>query len=138
MNRQEFQVLSRLRSREARMLLDRGGFSGSYYLMGYAVERAIKAAIAKQTKRYDFPDRRLVNDSYTHDLKLLLQTASLWSTFETATKTSRSLLLNWLVVKDWNERSRYILSIPEAKARDLYSACTTRTHGMLPWLKNYW
>ncbi len=49
-----------------------------------------------------------------------------------------SLGLNWAVAKDWNEGSRYILSTSEAQARDLYSACTARTHGLLSWLKNYW
>ena len=52
--------------------------------------------------------------------------------------TFRPLGLNWAVVKDWNEGSRYILSTSESQARDLYSACTARTHGLLAWLTNYW
>ena len=138
MNRQDLQRLSRIRSREARVLLDEGSFAGSYYLMGYSIECAVKAAIAKQTKRYDFPNKRLANDSFTHDLKSLLQTAGLWSTLEAAMKSSPPLGLNWSVVKDWNEGSRYILTTSELQARDLYSACTARTHGLLAWLKNYW
>ena len=38
-------------------LLDGGYPAGAYYLMGYAVECALKACIAKQTKRYDFPPK---------------------------------------------------------------------------------
>ena len=138
MNRQELQQLSRLRSREARLLLDRGTYAGSYYLMGYSLECAIKAAIAKKTRRYDFPNKKLANDSFSHDLKLLMQTAGLWTSFETATNTNSTLALNWAVAKDWNESSRYMLTISEKQARDLYSACTARTHGLLTWLKTYW
>ncbi len=138
MNRHDLQRLSRLRSREAKTLLDRGSYAGSYYLMGYAVECAVKAAIAKKTRRHDFPDKQLANKSFTHDLKSLLQTAGLWPTFEGELRVNPPLDLNWAVVKDWNEDSRYILSISEAQARDLYSACTARTHGLLSWLKNYW
>ncbi|WP_243288052.1 hypothetical protein [Geothrix terrae] len=120
------------------MLLERGSYAGSYYLMGYAVECAVKAAIAKQTRRYDFPNKRLANESFSHDLKSLLQTAGIWTAFEAAMRANEMLQLNWAVAKDWNESSRYILSISEGQARDLYSACTSRTHGLLKWLKNYW
>lgn len=138
MNRQDLQHLSRVRTREARVLLEGGRFAGSYYLMGYAVECAIKSAIARQTKRYDFPNKQLAQDSYKHDLRALLQTAGLWAMFDTALRANVALSDNWAVVKDWSENSRYVLAISEAQARDLYSACTARTHGLLSWLKNYW
>lgn len=120
------------------MLLDGGNYAGSYYLMGYAIECAIKSAIAKQTKRHDFPNKRVAAESYTHDLKQLLQTAGLWTYFDAAIRGNPSLSDNWAVVKDWNEASRYALLISDAQARDLYSACTARTHGLLTWLKKYW
>ena len=138
MNRLDLQRLSRTRTRDAKVLLDSNGFAGSYYLMGYAVECAIKSAIAKQTKRHDFPNKRLAQDSYQHDLRSLLQTAGLWATFESAIRGNTSLSDNWAVVKDWSETSRYTVAVSEAEARDLYSACTARTHGLLSWLKTYW
>lgn len=138
MNRQDLKNLSRLRAREAKVLLDAGNFAGSYYLMGYSIECAVKAAIAKQIKRYDFPNKKLANDSFSHDLKALMQAAGIWAAFETAMRGAPSLGVNWAVVKDWNESSRYVLSISEVQARDLHSACTARTHGLLAWLKNYW
>jgi hypothetical protein len=138
MNRQELQQLSRARLREAKVLLDAGNFPGSYYLLGYAVECAIKAAIAKQVRRYDFPDRDTVKASYAHNLPSLMKTAALWNLLETAMAASPSLRVNWAVIKDWNSESRYTLQISEAQARDLYSACTARTHGLLSWLKKYW
>lgn len=137
-NRQDLQRLSRIRASEAKVLLDGGNFAGSYYLMGYAVECAIKSAIAKQTKCYDFPNKQLAADSYKHDLKSLMQTAGLWPAFEVAIRSNPSLADNWSVVKDWNEASRYILSVSDARARDLYSACTAKTDGLLSWLKKCW
>jgi len=35
-------------------------YCGAYYLMGYAIECAFKAAISKQIKEHDFPDKKLV------------------------------------------------------------------------------
>ena len=62
MNRYDLQKLSRLRVREAKVLLDNKCYEGAYYLLGYAVECALKACIARQTKAFDFPDRKLIND----------------------------------------------------------------------------
>ena len=42
------------------------------------------------------------------------------------------------VVKDWNESARYICTITSADAKDLYSACTSRTNGILSWIKTKW
>src|SRR5262249_10273775 len=56
MTRADLQQLSRLRRREARVLLDAGHSAGAYYLVGYAVECALKACIARSTRRYDFPE----------------------------------------------------------------------------------
>ena len=50
---------------------------GTYYLAGYAVECALKACIAKETKRHEFPDRRKVDASHTHDLRELVRLAKL-------------------------------------------------------------
>jgi AbiV family abortive infection protein len=127
-----------MRRREAKTLLANKNYAGSYYLMGYAVECAIKAAIAKLTQRHEFPDQKRANESYKHELKTLLQTAALWSALESAMKTNPALNDNWAVVKDWNTNSRYVVSTSQAQARDLYSACTARTNGILSWLKKYW
>lgn len=46
--------------------------------------------------------------------------------------------VNWATVKDWKEDKRYVVSISEAEARDLYLAVTERNHGVLTWLKKLW
>jgi hypothetical protein len=96
--------------------------------------------VAKRTKRHDFPNKQLAVDSYSHDLKSLLQTAGLWTALQAAIRANPALGDAWAVVKDWNEASLYVLSISDAQARDLGSACAARSqsHGLLAWLKKYW
>jgi hypothetical protein len=138
MNRNDFQALSRLRVHEAKQLLDRQCYAGTYYLLGYAVECAIKSCIAKQTNRYDFPRKTAERDCYIHDLTKLVSTAGLWPKLQNEMKVNPSLTDNWAIVKDWNETSRYVNSVPKKQAQDFYSACTSRKHGVLSWLKKFW
>jgi hypothetical protein len=86
MTRTDFQRLTRLRLRDARMLLSAGNGEGAYYLTGLAMECALKAAVARKTKRHDFPpDPKFVRDSvYIHDLNRLLVAAGLESTLNAA------------------------------------------------------
>ena len=138
MNRADLQEISNLRVEEARVLLQNGFYSGAYYLVGYAVECALKACIAKQIRRYDFPDRKLVNDSYTHDLERLLGVSGLKEELDSESAGNPVLEENWTIVKDWSEQSRYRSSIPENEARDLFSAVTARRNGVLSWLMRWW
>jgi len=99
-NREDLQALADLRAVDAKVLLDGARFSAAYYLLGYAVESALKACVAKQIKQHDFPDKRLVLDSYTHDLQQLLRISGVNE-------------VNWTTVKDWNEGARYDSNVPE-------------------------
>jgi HEPN domain-containing protein len=74
-NRKELRALAATRLKEAKILLGAGCPDGAYYLAGYAVECALKACIAKQTQRHDFPEKQIVIDSHTHDLTKLLDPA---------------------------------------------------------------
>jgi HEPN domain-containing protein len=138
MNRDDLQRISRLRVKEARVLFKNGYFSGAYYLLGYAVECALKACIAKQIKRYDFPDRKLINDSYSHELEKLLSVSGLKAELQEEIRSDPKLEVNWAIVKDWSVQSRYSTDISETTARDFYSAVTTRKDGVLSWLKKWW
>lgn len=138
MNRAELQNLAKIRVKEAKILLDNRYFEGAYYLLGYAIECALKACIAKQMKRYDFPDKRLVNDSYTHNLEKLLDISGLKIQYQKEIKINRQLELNWAIVKDWSEESRYLTNIPESKVRHFYLAVTARKGGVLTWIKKLW
>lgn len=138
MNRDDLQRIARLRVKEAKVLLENGYFSGAYYLLGYAIECALKACIAKQIKRYDFPDRKLINDSYSHELEKLLGVSGLKEKLQGEIRNNPNLEVNWAIVKDWSVESRYSTDISETAARDFYSAVTTRKNGVLSWLKKWW
>jgi len=138
MHRNDLMRLSRLRIREARILLKAGAFAGAYYLAGYAVECALKACVAQRFRRYDIPDRRIVNDVYTHDVVRLLDLAGLRSALLQDAAAHPALQTNWDAVKDWTESARYEPDITEQKAVKLYSACTARRDGFLGWLRRRW
>jgi hypothetical protein len=137
MKRTEFQAAARMRVREARVLLDTGHCPGAYYLVGYSIECALKACVARQVRRCDFPDKKLANAAYTHDLEQLIKVAGLGHAFVKARQGNPALDVNWAIVKDWTEESRYEVNISKAQARDLYSACVGR-NGVLPWIKRQW
>jgi HEPN domain-containing protein len=137
MNRRVFQELANIRVQEARTLLNAGHYPGAYYLIGYAIECALKACVSKQIKRYDFPDKDFINAAYSHKLEQLVGLAGLAPDFKRDRQTNKELEENWAVVKDWKESFRYDLSITKQRAVDLFSACTGR-NGVLPWIKNRW
>jgi HEPN domain-containing protein len=138
MNRSELRALTRDRLADARALLRAGRYSGTYYLVGYAVECALKACIARHIRRHDFPSRKLANDSYTHDLVKLVSTADLKDRLDAARAHDEAFKLNWSIVRDWSEEERYNSDIPRAKAQGLYIAITERRTGVMTWIRNYW
>jgi HEPN domain-containing protein len=139
MNRTDLQNLTDLRIREAKILLDGGSYPGAFYLAGYAIECALKACIAKETKQYDFPDKpEQVKQIYSHNLERLLSVAKLKDKLEDDIKSNKDLRAYWNSVVDWNEEKRYELGVQEAEARDLYKAIADPVNGVLQWLKKSW
>jgi len=135
-DRKGLQELSRIRLKEARALLKGGMADGAYYLAGYAVECALKACIAKETKRYEFPEKERVVSSYSHKLQDLVKVAGLDQALALVSK-SPEFRINWQVVKSWSEQTRYQRHRPE-KAEELLAAVGDRTHGVISWIKLYW
>ena len=137
MNRKDFQELSRIRLGEARALLRLGHFDGAFYLAGYSVECALKACIAKATRRHDFPDKKRAERSYTHSLPDLLRAADLELSRTTRADADRQFKDNWEVVLRWSEQSRYLRkSADEAKA--LIAAIEERHYGVMTWIRLHW
>ena len=137
MNRQDFKEIARMRIRESKVLLADHKYSGAYYLAGYSVECAIKACIAKLTNRHDFPDKHFANKVYSHNLEDLISAAGLKLDLQNEIRTNRNFAANWSTVKDWNEKSRYEVK-SDVQARDLYQSITSRTNGILKWIRGYW
>jgi len=138
-NRTEFQLLAETRISEAHALLTLGSPmpSGAYYLAGYAVECALKACIAKRVNQYDYPDKQLANDSYTHDIEKLVRVAGLDAERSADIAVTAIFGQNWNIVKDWNEKARYAQH-SQLEAQKLYDAITDATNGVLPWIKARW
>ena len=137
MNRSELQALSRIRAREAQALLDLGLYDGAYYLAGYAVECALKACIAKETKRYEFPDKRRADSSYTHSLVDLVRITNLDASRQELARSDLEFDRNWDTVKSWSEQSRYRRHSSE-EGQELVQAVCNRRHGVIAWIKQHW
>ena len=136
MDRTDLQALSKARLTEARALLDLGLSDGAYYLAGYAVECALKACIAKGSRRHEFPDKRRAEDSYSHNLRSLVKVAGLDDHFERASQ-SAGFRANWDIVRVWSEQSRYERHRTEL-AEALLVAIGDRRHGVIAWIKHHW
>jgi HEPN domain-containing protein len=137
MNRIDLQELSEIRIRESRALLDAGFSDGAYYLAGYAVECALKACIAKRTQEHDFPDKKLVNDSHTHNLKTLLQLAELKTEMDAAIDVDPGMESVLGRIQEWSETSRYQKRTAQ-EAEALLKAIEDGKGGLLPWIRLHW
>ncbi len=137
MNRRDLRQLALIRLRESQLLFRHGKYDGAYYMAGYSIECGLKACIAKQTRRFDFPDKRTVDLSYTHGLSTLMKVAGLEPALQQATTNDRALEVNWTVVKDWSESSRYERH-SDKEARDLLDAIADSNSGVLTWLRRHW
>ncbi len=132
----DFQRLSEIRRGEATALLAARRFEGVYYLIGYAVECALKACICRRHLPDHFPPRpEVVQTMYSHDLSKLLALAGLDKVLDAS--VDATLIASWAITKDWKEQSRY--NFPgQTEAEQLYTAVLDPTHGVLPWLHQHW
>lgn len=137
MNRRNLQSLANLRAQEAQVLFRGKQFSGAYYLAGYAVECALKACIAKRYKRHDFPDRRVVNDSWTHDLRKLASLAEIDEARLERSSRDAVFRRNWDLITLWSEESRY-RTTDRSACRAFLDAIMESEHGFIPWISQRW
>jgi hypothetical protein len=112
-------------------------YSGAYYLAGYSIECALKACIAKDTQKFDFPDKARVLSSYVHKSAELMSAANLANLFQQARQANPSLQASWDVVNNWSEQSRYSIW-SRADANAMIVAVGDRQDGVLPWIKLHW
>ena len=126
-----------MRVREAKLLLDASEWSGAYYLVGYAVECALKACLTKELQAYQMPDKEIFAKGFIHDITGLTQIANLTGARDLNAQADHVFGVNWNVVVNWNESSRYAIWT-ETQAKELYEAVTNPDHGVLPWLRNLW
>ena len=139
MNRADFQRIAEMRIAEAHALMASAPPhpSGAYYLAGYAVECALKATICKRYQMHDWPERKFVLDSHTHDLKTLCRLAELAAERENEAKANVKFSEYWALVFDWEEGRRYV-EIKIKTAIEFIEAISDPLVGLLPWIKNRW
>lgn len=130
-------MLAQIRLQEAQTLLKAGLPDGAYYLAGYSVECALKARIAKRTQRHEFPDKKSVDASYTHNLKDLIKAANLENDRAVYAAQDPVFQGNWDLVQQWSERSRYERNV-QALAAALIEAIANKRHGVMTWIKQRW
>lgn len=137
MKRVDLQNLSLGKLRAAEVLADNKSWSNAYYLAGYSIEFSLKACVAKSMLADAIPDKNLINKIYTHDIKMLLGLASLKAEFNNKKSGDRTFEANWAICCEWSPDARY----KDKSASDttyLLGAISDKTHGVLPWIKNYW
>jgi hypothetical protein len=135
--RSDLQKLAAERIADAKALLSLKRWAGAYYLAGYAVECGLKACIAKLMKAEEFPDKSFADKCWTHDVDRLVYLAGLKGRRDADVAADSAFSDNWIVVKDWDESSRYH-RIARGQAEGLYDAITDRKHGVLPWIRLHW
>jgi len=135
MNSIAFQVLARERLSDADALLLAGRFDCAYYVAGYAVECALKACIAGNTRAGDFPPRE-TRKIYTHDLEDLLESSGLSQ--DRRQSSAGFPERNWSIVKDWSESARYERKMDRLRAEELMDAISNPKDGVLQWLVKRW
>ena len=113
------------------------GCKGYLFTLPYVVEFALKACIAKRTKRHDFPDITLNKRVFTHDLTELLELADLSYALAEEGVRNPPIRVYWYAVSNWREQSRYETP-DEFRAREIFLAVTDKKHGVLRWLSHYW
>jgi HEPN domain-containing protein len=84
---------------------------GAYYLAGYCLECALKACIAKATRRHDFPDKKTVVASHTHSIIELLKVAHLEKECSRARTAQCNLSRQLGYCISWSEDSRYRIAV---------------------------
>jgi hypothetical protein len=122
---------------EATALLRLGLFDGAFYLAGYAVECALKACIAKGTRKGEFPDKKKVESSHSHNFLQLIKVAGLDEACLQRAGKDPAFQSNWDFVQSWSEQSRYRRHRQES-ARALLAAVSDRRHGVITWIKQQW
>ncbi|MBD3373377.1 MAG: HEPN domain-containing protein [Candidatus Coatesbacteria bacterium] len=128
----DFKKMALERLRDAQTLFDACRYAGAYYLMGYVIEYALKAIIAKQTRRHEFPNKKRVEKSWSHDIPTLIKTAGLK---DKANKQTRTFLAT---VNMWNSEARYKPTVSRKETEQLFVAVKHPSDGVLAWLKTYW
>lgn len=139
MNRTHWQLLAEERILAAQALLAAKQWSSAYYLAGYAVEFGLKSCILVhvETTGIIFKEKKFSEQCWSHDVEELASLAGLDAQLDAELAANAAFWDNWLIVKVWNEKSRYEQQT-QTRADELYNAITDRANGVMPWIRSRW
>jgi HEPN domain-containing protein len=140
MNRIQWQQLAERYLVDAKSLLDDHRWSSAYYLAGYAVECGLKACVLVRLAAFPeviFDTKRFSELCWTHDVLELVKHAGLEPTRVADAAANPLFHKNWLVVRDWSEKSRY-QTTSHQKAKKLYAAIADQPNGVMSWIRARW
>lgn len=129
--------LSRHYESSASVLLQTRQWSASYHLAGLSVEFALKACIAKTFARNAIPDKRIVQQVYTHEPARLVVLAGLEKDRLTTGGRSPTFARFWTTVSEWDADSRY-QRWSRSEASSMFEAVTEPTEGVIGWIRSHW
>src|SRR5271168_1738791 len=138
MLRKDFQHLAEERIRDAEALLQANRYGAARYLAGLAVECAIKARIAGQTREHEFPDKQKAIDAHQHNLEKLLGIAGLSDALISEISTNPAFKGNWGTIRKWTVEWRYDPPISESESTTFLQSITDPVDGILSWLRAHW
>ncbi|MDB5559329.1 MAG: hypothetical protein JWQ36_2263 [Enterovirga sp.] len=136
-SRLTLQKLAESKLDDAKLLFAHGRCSNAYYLGGYSVELGLKAALTRQIGGETLPDRRFVNDAYTHKPDELVRLAGLLPAIRAELDSNANFASNWGIVSGWEEGSRYE-SVDPFKASAFMSALLEPENGVSQWVRRHW
>ncbi|MER8975675.1 MULTISPECIES: hypothetical protein [unclassified Mesorhizobium] len=137
LERATLQAIANAKLQDAEFLFQNERFSNAYYLFGYAAEIAIKSRISRLFRPDTIPDKKFVQDIYSHDLNKLIALAGLSVELAESRAASPVFDGHWSAVSDWNEASRYdIIDVFEATA--MRNAMVDEEQGIIRWLRERW
>lgn len=137
LGREELRELAVTKVNDAKLLFDCRRFSNSYYLFGYGVEIGLKACISRAFVAESIPDRRFVNDIFSHDLTKLVGLSGLGAILEASKDASPQFAAYWATVLDWSEEARYE-TVDEFRATAMHDAMLHSEAGVFQWLRTNW
>ena len=148
-SRSDFHTLTRQRLDESNALLPLNFPDAAFYLAGYSIECALKAAVCRTLDQNDFygPDRgnkstryvqdRVLREFKTHNYSDLLVLSGLSAKLNTARQTDPKIEAAWFFIEgmNWSEQSRYQLGTKSAiNVYNFVQAVET----IVIWISNFW
>ncbi len=139
MNQAELRAQARERTLDADALIKGGRWSFAYYVVGYAVECALKSCLLARMIHtgWVYEEKAKINECLTHDFGELIKLSGMTDELNAKLAANPTFVGNWGITTRWKVTDRYGQNT-EAEAKALYAAITDDPDGVLMWIMNFW